>query len=569
MLLLLSPLLSVVGWTSSADAVPACTIYWTGGAGDHAWSNTGNWSTNRLSDGTDSAPLPGETARVCVADNPVSRGAVILESVTLESVTFPGVDDDLQVGSQERGGGVELALLSTGLSRTSNLRGVRLEGGVLSSDQPVTIRGDMTTVDGGTFSVRGLGIGRIVGDLTATQGALLGNITLSGDTTFSTLWAVGVTNRGVMRAGPGSETFFGDPAAEPAIENVNRGRIVSNAEPASNLYLRGVRNVGSVESLAGTTYLTTEPGLRDGVLSGGVYAALGGDIDFPARVFVNRSRLRTRTGGTFTTDNGYSSALRALAENRGTLDLATDLTSSSDFENYGTVALHSSTLMVPTYTQRGVGSVTNLLARAVIDGDTLMTGGTLWANGSILGDFTSWSDSTTKVQVRPTGLDRLTVSGRASLAGTLSVDTTAGAQLDLSKQPRFLTAGSRLGEYRTRGGNVPFYDVQYRTDGALLVRQQTAQLTSVEGGPVAQGSTATLTLRGVDLVPFTNVMYSVAGINASLIEYADDARSIRVTLKVASTVPAGPVTVSTSSPAGKASCVGCLMIVTPASSRSS
>ena len=75
-------------------------------------------------------------------------------------------------------------------------------------------------------------------------------------------------------------------------------------------------------------------------------------------------------------------------------------------------------------------------------------------------------------------------------------------------------------------------------------------------------------MRGVDLVPFTNVTYSVTGINASLIEYADDAQTIRVTLTVRSTVPTGPVTVSTSSPAGKASCVGCLMIVAPSGARS-
>jgi hypothetical protein len=494
----------------------------------------------------------------------VSRGAVIHEQVTVESVTFPGSGDDLQVGSPDTAEGAALSLVSTGLPRTSVLGGVRLEGGTLSSDQPVTIRGDMTMRGGGTLTVRGTAAGRIVGDVTAPRGFMSGNITISGDTTFSSLWAAGVTNRGVMRALPGPDTFFGYPSTEePVIENVNRGRIVSNAEPTSNLYLQGVRNAGSVESTAGTTYLMTEPGLRDGVLTGGVYSALGGDIDLPGRVFVNRSSLRTRAGGTFTTDNGYSSALRALAQNRGTLDLATDLTSSPDFENYGTVALHSSTLTVPTYTQRGVGSVTKLLARAAIHGDTLVTGGTLWANGSILGGLTTWSDSTTEVQVRPTGLDRLTVSGKAALSGTLSVDTTGGAQLDLTKAQRFLTAGSLEGEYHALEGNVPFYGVQYRTDGAFLVRQQTARLDSVEGGPLAQGSTATLTLRGVDLVPFTNITYSVTGINASLIEYADDAQTIRVTLTVRSTVPTGPVTVSTGSPAGKASCVGCLMIVAP------
>ena len=146
----------------------------------------------------------------------------------------------------------------------------------------------------------------VVGDMTATQGFLSGNITLIGDSTFSILWAEGVTNRGVMRALPGPESFFGYAwSGEPYMRtSIGAG---SSATPSPREpYLRGVRNVGSVESTAGTTYLmVAEPGLRDGVLTGGVYSALGGDIDFPGRVFVNRSRLRTRAGGTFTTDNGY------------------------------------------------------------------------------------------------------------------------------------------------------------------------------------------------------------------------------------------------------------------------
>ena len=148
---------------------------------------------------------------------------------------------------------------------------------------------------------------------------------------------------------------------------------------------------------------------------------------------------------------------------------STRVESTADLVNSGTMVLRSSTLTATSYTQTA-GS-TRLQARSRITADTHIIGGSFGVNGFVDGDLTLGPGAITRVQVRPVGPLWLTVSGKATLGGTLSVNTTDGTQLDLTQARRFLKAGSRQGEYDSREGNVPAYAVEYRTDGALLVHQ--------------------------------------------------------------------------------------------------
>ena len=482
-LLLLSPLLSVVGWTSSADAVPACTIYWTGGAGDHDWANTSNWSTNRLSDGTDSAPLPGETARVCVAVNPVSRGAVIDgidDDVYVDSIRFPAVADSLTVtgtpqnGSGNFGIGPRCCDLPA-VKRASTIGSLTIDGRTVTTLQPLTVAGPVRIDAEGMFKSAGWDgtyKTRFRSEVDVTKGVIDGDVILLGHTTFGSLVAGGgVLNRGTMTGAPFCILWDanGDyPKVHPSV--INEGTITGSGEPDSYCALDMVANRGTIRGTGGELYVSS-PDFVHHVLTGGRYEVTAGVLGFEDPVFENEAILRSRGDGRFVNYGGLPT-LQYLARNSGTLDLANDVTDDVDLVNTGTVVLRSATLAARSYSQTD-GS-TRLLARSRIAADANVGGGSLGAegNGFVDGDLALGPDATTKVQVRPSGADRLTVSGAASLDGRLLVANAGSFEPGASASYRFLAAGSRTGAFSSVQGETVTsrtYGVEYQADGARLI----------------------------------------------------------------------------------------------------
>ena len=484
MLLLLSPLLSVAGWTSPADAAPACTIYWTGGAGDHAWTNTSNWSTKRLSDGTDSAPLPGETARVCVADDPVSRGAVIdgnHDDVYVDSIRFPAVADSLTVKGTPRDGfgnfgiGPRCCDLPA-VKRASTIGSLTIDGRTVTTLQPLTVAGPVRIDAEGMFKSAGWDgtyKTRFRSEVDVTKGVIDGDVILLGHTTFGSLVAGGgVLNRGTMTGAPFCILWDanGDyPKVHPSV--INEGTITGSGEPDSYCALDMVANRGTIRATGGEFYIEDSPNLVNHVLTGGRYEVTAGVFGFKDPVIDNRAILRSRGEGRLVRYGG-SPMLQYLERNSGTLDLANDVTDDVDLVNTGTVVLRSATLAARSYTQTE-GS-TRLLARSRIAADAHVSGGSVGGegNGFVDGDLTLGPDATTKVQVRPTGVDGLRVSGTASLDGRLLVDNAGSFEPGPAASYRFLAAGSRTGAFSSVDGEtmtLRTYGVEYQADGARLI----------------------------------------------------------------------------------------------------
>lgn len=570
-LLLLSPLLSVVAWAPSADATPACTIYWTGGAGDHAWANTANWSHDRLSNGSDSVDfLPYERDRVCVADHPVSRGAVVGwpnsgGSEAIESIDFPGPDDTLTVNSG-------LAIQVPGWpspTQRSVIHGLTVnENATVRIAQPMTILDPVILTGGGmvhAYSPDGQTPTRMLSGVRADVGVLVGDITLLGDSTAKRLFTMeGVVNRRTITLAPGGGV--GVLGNEQVTGLVNHGLIVGSGLPDQPWFLSGVHNQAAVRSTAGPMAIGDwSPDLVDGVLSGGTYDIRGGPLQFLRPVTDNRATLRLRDGARTLLWGTELDALSWLAENHGTLDLThSRVDSTVDLVNSGTVLLRSSTLTTARYTQTA-GS-TRLQARSRIAADTDISGGSLWGNGFVDGDLTLGPDTTTKVQVRPTGADQLGVSGSASVDGRLEIDNAGSFEPDPSASYRFLTAGSRSGTFASVVGEamtLRTYDVEYQALGARLVQRPLARLDAVDGGPIAQARTGTLTLHGDGLVAGTVVGFSRPGISVVPGSYTyAGAHTMTVSVRVGPNVKPGPVTVTSTSPAGEGRCDDCLLVST-------
>lgn len=389
---------------------------------------------------------------------------------TIQSIDFPGPEDTLTVNSRLD---IMQVPYSPNTTQRSVIHGLTVnENGAVHIAQPMTIIDPVVLTGGGmvhAYSLDGQTPTRMMSGVRADVGVLVGDITLLGDSTATRLFTMdGVVNRRTITLAPGGGV--GVLGSEEITGLVNYGRIVGSGLPDRAWFLSGVRNLGAVRSTAGPMAIGDwSPDLEGGVLTGGKYDISGGPLRFYEPVTDNRATLRLRDGARTLYWETELDGLTWLAENHGTLDMAnTHVESTADLVNSGTMVLRSSTLTATSYTQTA-GS-TRLQARSRIAADTDISGGSFGVNGFVDGDLTLAPGATTRVQVRPAGPLRMTVSGKAALGGILSVETD-GTQLDLTRAWRFLKAGSREGEYDSGEGNVPTYAVEYRTDGALLVHQ--------------------------------------------------------------------------------------------------
>jgi hypothetical protein len=480
--LLLTSALLALGMVAPAHAVNGCTIYWTGGAGDHDWFNRSNWSTSVRSDGTDSTATPGDGSRICVASDPVSRGVVLdttdVPSMSVTSIQFPGADDSLTITGRVSGRPqltLEQPIPRDGAPRLSTIHTLHLDGGYLESTQGLRVPGPTTMDNGGTLQGMGPGAS-LLGPVEVKYGQIFGDVTLYGDTTFYSLYAHHLTNRGTMTAGPVDGAFVGDhDTSLPPEDFLNLGTVRGSASGTSYL-IAGLRNLGRVAApTGGVLRIVWSPALSSsGVLTGGTYDANDGVIDLDNKVLVNKATIRTRGTGHLMF-NSYDDALNRITENDGTLDLVGSLTTAADVVNTGNVTLHSATLDVGSYRQTS-GS-TRLVARARIDGNVDIDAGSLWGNGFVTGNVTLGPESTTKVQVRPTNADRLSVSGSANLDGTLAFETTGPSEPDPGTGYRFLVSATRTGTFSAVTGDrltQRRYDVQYESTGARVATEPLA-----------------------------------------------------------------------------------------------
>ena len=215
----------------------------------------------------------------------------------------------------------------------------------------------------------------------------------------------------------------------------------------------------------------------------------------------NSASVSVGTGGALLSAGG-GAALATLSRNSGSLSLATPLTSSAALTNSGTIVLaESGSLQALSYTQTGgttsVAAGATLKAGSSGTGGVIITGGALAGNGKVLGavagagtitpgraagpltvtgTYKPASTGRMAVGIGPgstvgTSFGRLAVSGTATLAGTLAIQTEPGYVPAVGTVVTVLTAGSRTGTFATVAGaqlSARHWKVSYTTTSVVL-----------------------------------------------------------------------------------------------------
>lgn len=223
-------------------------------------------------------------------------------------------------------------------------------------------------------------------------------------------------------------------------------------------------------------------------------------------------------------DSSGQDALRALATVEPAASLTVRngkaLTSSTALANAGTVTVGAASTLISTgaYTQtQGTTSVADPTARLMATGAAVdVQGGTLQGVGavgpalrgagvvrpglspgtlSVDGSYAQPASGTLEVDVAASSADQLSVSGAASVGGTLNIVTEPGFSPTPGTEYRVLAAGSRTGEFAVLVGDeldgALYYDVDYRDDGVVLVVRQRTVSAPDAGVVEGTGSSST------------------------------------------------------------------------------
>ncbi|TSA34114.1 MAG: hypothetical protein D4R65_06725 [Verrucomicrobiaceae bacterium] len=118
-----------------------------------------------------------------------------------------------------------------------------------------------------------------------------------------------------------------------------------------------------------------------------------------------------------------------------------------------------------------IDALAQMTGHGLLNGDLLNQGTVAPGNSpgtlTISGNFTQTSTGTLQIQIAsPTVFDQLVVSGTASLAGTLQVESYGGYQLQYGEQFTFLHAGSITGQFDSITTSDPsIYRARFLVDG--------------------------------------------------------------------------------------------------------
>ena len=237
---------------------------------------------------------------------------------------------------------------------------------------------------------------------------------------------------------------------------------------------------GKIVVSQGTLELQGLSNLSSGVLSGGTYQVTGGTLDLSSAITTNSATIILEGTGAIT--SGGSNALSGLKTNTGSLVLGRSLTSTATLSNSGAVTLLAGTLQAAAYLQTA-GTMTAAAgstlkagsagtSAVVINGRVLTGNGTIAGKVSgtgtvspgraagpltITGTYTPASAGVLTIGVSGsttvgTNFGRLAVSGIATLAGTLTIQTASGYLPPVGTTITILTAGQVVHTFSTVTG---------------------------------------------------------------------------------------------------------------------
>ena len=361
--------------------------------------------------------------------------------------------------------------------------------------------GTLTVDKGSTFTVNGT-LAQISGSTLASGTFVLGgNLTVGSGVSITTNATSLTLEGGTIESGT-SNALANLASNTGSLILANSGNFTTGASKFTNS--------GALTIDSGSTFTVTNAlgNLSSGTLSGGTYT-IGGTLQMASSnggIVTNAANL-TLTGKTAKILDGTANALASFDTNTGSLTLAGDAvltTAASNFSNSGTVDIATgSTLTVGgttnSYNQTaGKTTVDGTLTGAVnLTGGTIQGAGALKGNVSvggtgttptlhvgdsglagllkITGTYTQLSTGTLNVAIggltSGTQYSKLTISGAASLSGTLTVNMINGFVPAVGKTFTILSAKSITGTFSTQYiviNSSEYFAVTYTATGVVL-----------------------------------------------------------------------------------------------------
>jgi hypothetical protein len=297
----------------------------------------------------------------------------------------------------------------------------------------------------------------------------------------------------------------------------------------------GNGGVGDVETLTNTGTINYADASGNTFIGGDLLNQGTITVDHPSARFqqLAESRLPTLTNA----PNGtvHVSAGRQLAglagetqgfQNAGTVDVAGRLIMPEYTQTAGITSLvggppaeiqAGSPLAIQGGTLAGAGTVTGGVSNGgVVSPGSSSTPGTL----AVTGAYTQTAGGSLNARVAASANDRLSVSGLATLAGTLSISTIGGFSPPVGQTYTVLSDGSRSGQFGTvTGASSGPYDIVYEPTAVKLVATEKPvtpglafsinNASAINPGSGNAALTFTVTLSAPSLVS-TSVNYTTA-----------------------------------------------------------
>jgi hypothetical protein len=393
--------------------------------------------------------------------------------------------------------GTTSTVTNTGAITLSSTQGLYLEG-TIKNTGTITLNGSCLGLEGATTLT---GSGKVTLNSNACFLAFSQSYTLTNQSTIQGSGSIGDSN---------------------PMQIINSGSIIANQPATLNIYAAstGFTNNGILTVNAGSTlnipnYFTN---LSDGTLTGGTYQVTG-TLQLPGDITTNAGNITLTGALSQILDQSSQNALASLATNaaKGSFTLAGDqnLTTSGTFSNAGTLTIsHGS-----TFTVGKSGSYSQTSGKTTVDG-TLTTsstasfpggsvflvsggsikinsgsvfgnGGNLSANVTSNGTITPADSSTQTGTLTVTGsytqgakgaldinlvgasqFNQLSVTGKASLGGTLNIGLLGGFVPAIGSTFKVLTATSVSGTFATVNGTAinasEHFTVQYNSNNVSL-----------------------------------------------------------------------------------------------------
>jgi fibronectin-binding autotransporter adhesin len=433
---------------------------------------------------------------------------------TLTAGTYV-LDANLNLSGATQNITTNAANLTLGGGTIENANSTNALAGLATNSGSLTLANDATFTTKGNFSSTGtLAIDKgssftVNGTLAQISGSTLssGTFVLGGNLTVAS--GVNITTNATSLTLEGGTI---DSGTTNALANLasNTGSLTLANSGSFTTGATKFTNSGALTIDSGSTFTVTNTlsNLSSGTLSGGTYV-IGGTLQLASAnggIVTNAANL-TITGKTAKILDGTANALAGFDNNTGSFTLTGDgtlTTAASVFSNSGRVDVATgSTLTIGgtgnSYNQTaGTTTVDGTLTGAVnLTGGTIQGAGTLKGNVSvggagttptlnvgdaglagllkITGTYTQLSTGTLNVAIggltAGTEYSKMTVSGTASLSGTLTVNMINGFVPAVGKTFTILTAKSITGTFSTQYiviNSSEYFAVTYTATGVVL-----------------------------------------------------------------------------------------------------